>query len=285
MNAGLSWKELELVNEVVAGGTLSAAARRLNVDQTTAARRLARIEARLGAALFDRVERRLRPTPLLRDILPQLSAMAAVAEEAGNRLRRSREEAAGSVRVSSLGLVHGLILAPALGELAVAHPGIEVDLNIEDRSISFEDREADLAVRLGRGPEDNATIRRLGRLAFALYQPTAGERSDCVVAYGQDYAEMPEMIALMALRPDARVMARSNSLDVLAEAAASTGADVMLPVLMGGADPRFAEVAGTRGAAFRDVYRLAHPERGKTPAVRAVARWIDATVSRRLDKS
>ena len=95
---------------------------------------------------------------------------------------------------------------------------------------------------------------------------------------------MPEMIALMALRPDARVTARSNSLDVLAEAAASTGADVMLPVLKGGGDPRFAEVAGTRGAAFRDVYRLAHPERGKAPAVRAVARWIDATVSRRLDK-
>ena len=285
MNAGLSWEELELVNELVAGGTLSAAARRLNVDQTTTARRLARIEARLGTALFDRVDRRLRPTPLLRDILPQLSAMAAVAEEAGSRLRRSREEAADSVRVSSLGLVHRLILAPALGDLAAVHPGIEIDLTIEDRSVSFEDREADLAVRLGRGPVDNATIRRLGRLAFALFRPRTGAPSGCVVAYGQDCADMPEMIALMALRPDARVMVRSNRLDVLAEAAASTGADVMLPVLMGGGDPRLAEVAGTRGAAFRDVYRLAHPERGKAPAVRAVARWIDSTVSRRLEKS
>ena len=54
---------------------------------------------------------------------------------------------------------------------------------------------------------------------------------------------------------------------------------------MGGGDPRLAEVAGTRGAAFRDVYRLAHPERIKAPAVRAVARWIDATVCRRLEKN
>jgi len=53
----------------------------------------------------------------------------------------------------------------------------------------------------------------------------------------------------------------------------------------GGAGGRLSEVAGTRGAAFRDVYRLAHPERGKEPAVRAVARWIDATVSRRLERS
>lgn len=282
MNADIGWDELELVSGVIAGGTLSEAARRLGVDQTTAARRLGRIEARLGAALFDRVDRRLRPTPLLKTILPQLSAMAAVAEEAGSRLRRSREEAAGNIRVSSLDLVHRLILAPALGHLAAQHPGLQVDLMIEDRSVSFEEREADLAVRLGRGPEDSATIRRLGRLAFALYRPKDPTPSGTVVAYGDDYAEMPEMLALSTLRPGARVVARSNRLDVLAEAAASTGAEVMLPTLMGDADGRLSEVAGTRGAAFREVYRLAHPERGKTPAGRAVARWIDATVSRRL---
>lgn len=283
MNAGMRWDELELVSEIVVGGTLSEAARRLGVDQTTAARRLDRIETRLGAALFDRVDRRLRPTPLLKAILPQLSAMAAVAEEAGGRLRRSRQEAAGSIRVSSLGLVHRLILAPALGGLAALHPNLQVDLTIEDRSVSFEDREADLAVRLGRGPEDNATIRRLGRLTFALYRPKESAHPDLAVAYGQDYAELPEAIALSVLRPHARIVARSNRLDVLAEAAASTGAEVMLPTLMGDVDGRFSQVSGTRGAALRDVYRLAHPERGKAPEVRAVARWIDATVSRRLD--
>ena len=284
MSADLRWDELELVAEIVAGSTLSEAARRLGVDQTTAARRLGRIEARLGAALFDRIDRRLRPTPLLRTILPQLSAMAAVAEEADSRLRQSREEAAGSVRVSSLGLVHKLILAPALGNLISLHPEIEVDLTIADRSVSFEDREADLAVRLGRGPEDNATIRRLGRLSFALYCPKEDARPGTVVAYGQDYAELPEALALQALRPDARIVARSNRLDVLADAAAATGAEVMLPTLMGADDARFSEVAGTRGAAVRDVYRLAHPERGKAPSVRAVARWIDETISRRLDR-
>ncbi|WP_370678129.1 LysR family transcriptional regulator [Pleomorphomonas sp. PLEO] len=284
MNAVIRWDDLELISEIVAGGTLSEAARRLGVDQTTAARRLGRIEARLEAALFDRIDRRLRPTPLLRTILPRLTAMAAVAEETDNHLRRLREEAAGSVRVSSVGLVHQVILGPALGSLAAANPDIEIDLMNEDRSVSFEGREADLAVRLGRGPEDNATIRRLGRLAFALYRPKAGANSDAIVAYGREYAEMPEAIALSALRPGARVAARSNHLDILVEAAASVGAEVMLPTLMGDADERFSEVEGTRGTAFRDVYRLAHPERGKAPAVRAVARWIDAEVSRRLER-
>lgn len=285
MNADMRWDELELMAEIVAGGTLSEAARRLGIDQTTAARRLGRIEARLGAALFDRIDRRMRPTPLLKTILPQLSAMAATAEETSGRLRRLREEATGNIRVSSVGLVQEFILAPALGSLTTLHSNLEVDLITEERSVSFEEREADLAVRLGRGPEDNATIRRLGRLSFALYQLRDGARPGGIVTYTQKFAEMPEAIALAALRPDARVVARSNHLGVLAEAAASSGAEVMLPTLMGDADIRFSEVSGTRGAAFREVYRLAHPERSKEPAVRAVARWIDATVSRRLDRS
>lgn len=283
MNAGIGWDELELVAEIVAGGTLSEAARRLAVDQTTAARRLSRIEARLGAALFDRIDRRMRPTPLLKTILPQLSSMAAIAEETSGRLRRLREEAAGNIRVSSVGLVQEIILAPALGSLVALHPHLEVDLITEERSVSFEDREADLAVRLGRGPEDNATIRRLGRLSFALYQPRDDAHPGKIVDYTRKFAEMPEAIALAALRPGGRVVARSNHLGVLAEAAASSGAEVMLPTLMGDVDGRFSEVAGTRGAAFREVYRLAHPERSKEPAVRAVARWIDSTVSRRLE--
>lgn len=284
MSAGIGWDELELISQIVAGGTLSEAARSLGVDQTTAARRLARIEAKLGSALFDRIERRLQPTPLLRTILPKLTAMAAVAEETSSQLRKVREEAAGSVRVSSVGLIHQTILAPALGSLTYANPNLEIDLMSEDRSVSFGEREADLAVRLGRGPEDNATIRRLGRMAFALYRSKTSSEPNGIVTYGREYDEMPEAAALRALRPGARVHARSNHLDILVEAATSIGAEIMLPTLMGDADTRLSEVPGTRGTAFRDVYRLAHPERAKVPAVRAVARWIDTEVSRRLER-
>ena len=75
--------------------------------------------------------------------------------------------------------------------LAALHPNLQVDLTIEDRSVSFEDREADLAVRLGRGPEDNATIRRLGPPHLCPLSPKGERTSDLAVAYGQDYAELP----------------------------------------------------------------------------------------------
>ncbi len=55
MNAE-SWSELELLERLISGRTLSAAARSLGVDQTTVSRRLAAFERRLGTRLFDRVE-------------------------------------------------------------------------------------------------------------------------------------------------------------------------------------------------------------------------------------
>ncbi|MFZ1962456.1 MAG: LysR family transcriptional regulator, partial [Roseiarcus sp.] len=63
MNAEGGWADLELVQRIARAETLSGAARALGVDQTTASRRLAALERRLGATLFDRVGGRLAPTP------------------------------------------------------------------------------------------------------------------------------------------------------------------------------------------------------------------------------
>ncbi|MGL4975431.1 MAG: helix-turn-helix domain-containing protein, partial [Bosea sp. (in: a-proteobacteria)] len=53
MNADLEWADLQLLGLLAQAGTLSAAGRALGIDQTTASRRLARIEHRLGSQLFD----------------------------------------------------------------------------------------------------------------------------------------------------------------------------------------------------------------------------------------
>src|SRR5438105_3346779 len=59
---GMDWNDLRYVLAVSRAGTLAAAARRLRVDQTTVARRLAAAERVLGARLFERIDGSLRPT-------------------------------------------------------------------------------------------------------------------------------------------------------------------------------------------------------------------------------
>ncbi|WP_237152508.1 LysR family transcriptional regulator [Oryzibacter oryziterrae] len=280
MNADLNWDDLQLLGAMARAGTLSAAARTLGVDQTTAARRLARIEARMGEPLFDRINGRHVPTPLLNEALAPLAAMADAARLSEAALHRSRAEMRGTVRISSVGLIISDMLAPAIGSFTAEHPAVVLELMVEDQSVSFARREADISLRLGRGPDDLASIRKLGTLPFHLYRPSAGATAGRIVTYDDSLSATPEMQLLARLRPDAAVVARSNRLDVLIAAALATGAEVMLPDFIGQADPRFTATAADTSS--REVFRLSHPDRARLAAVEAAIAWVDATITAAL---
>lgn len=279
MSADLAVADLDLVRLVAQTGTLSAAARALGVDQTTAARRLARLEKQLGAPLFDRHGQRSVPTPLLAEALPDIATMAAAATRASAALARRRAELAGTVRVTSVTTLAARVLAPALADLTARHAGLTVEFDASATNLSVGERAADIALRLGRGPEDHAVITRLGALRFHLYRrrDSAGRPSG-IVAYTANLAATPEMRLLARLRPDAAVLVRSDRLDVLLAAALATGAEVMLPGLVGDAEPALARVEDDGLIAEREVFRLVHPERRRDRAVAAVTSWVDATV-------
>lgn len=56
------WDDMKHVLALARFGTIAEAARRLGVDEATVTRRLARLEQRLEARLFDRAQGRLVPT-------------------------------------------------------------------------------------------------------------------------------------------------------------------------------------------------------------------------------
>lgn len=277
MSAAGHWSDLELAQRIASAGTLSGAARALGVDQTTAARRLATLERRLGVSLFDRIDGRLTPTPALASILDRLQAMDEDASVALAAMQRSEAETHGLVRIASVGFVLAKILAPALGAFAAAHPGVAIAFYADDQLARFDRREADIAVRLGQTGDDSATMKRIGQLRFRLCRPVGAPDGAVPLArYTEALDHVPEMRLLDALRPDARVLMRSDRLDILTEAALALGAEVMLPEIAALSDPRFLVV--DEAAAIRPIYRLVHSDRARAPSVAAAAHWIDATV-------
>lgn len=281
MNAE-SLSDLELLERLIEGRTLSAAARALGVDQTTVSRRLAAFERRLATRLFDRIEGRLVPTPALVGVQGRLRFIAEEAVSTLATLKRSTAELRGQVRITSVGFVLTRILAPALGEWGVRHPGIALELIADDQSLSFARREADIAVRLGRKAEDSTRIRQIGVLHFALYAPagtTPGEALP-VVRYAEALDHLPEMQALRAARPGAHTALRSNRLDILIEAAIALKAQVMLPVALGDHDPHFVRASSAEGLAERPLFLLLHPERARLPSVVQAAAWVEASIKR-----
>jgi DNA-binding transcriptional LysR family regulator len=284
VSADLGWADLELLEKIREAGTLSGAARALGVDQTTVSRRLSTLERRVGATLFARVEGRLLPAPPLAAIAERLRAMSEQAAVSTAILRNATVEIRANVRVTSVGFLLAHALAPALDSFEREHPRVCVEFVADDRALSFERREADVAVRLGRSAEDSTRVRKLEEIGFRLCRPAGlaaeNTRELPVVRYGDDLRETPEMRALDGARPDARVAFKSNRLDILIEAALALGAEIMLPEAIAERDPRFAVVLESGASAARPMFLMIHPDRVGTPSVAAVASWVGASLQR-----
>ncbi len=167
--AGVAWEDLEVVLAALRHRSLNRSARALRIGQSTASRRLQRLEERLGARIFDRTPEGLLPT----DFASQLEPLARLIEgHMGDidRLARGRElEPRGRVR---LALPDGLAsewLLPRLDDFYERYPEVTVDLVIGHAVVDLVRREADLAVRFIRPAAGDLIARTLGRMDIAPY--------------------------------------------------------------------------------------------------------------------
>jgi DNA-binding transcriptional LysR family regulator len=284
MSAVLGWGDLELLEQIRASGTLGGAARSLGVDQTTASRRLAALERRTGLRLFERVEGRLVPTAPLAAVADRLRTMSELAAVSTAVLNDEKNEMQANVRLTSVGFLLAYALAPSTGAFEREYPSVCLEFVADDRPLSFDRRETDVALRLGPAAEDSTRIRKIGEIEFLLCRPSdkaaASENEMSVVCYGEDLAGTPEMRALEVGRPNSLVAFRSDRLDILMQAALAIGALVMLPAAILRNDPRFEVVSAPRASALRPVYLLVHPDRVSTPSVAAVTAWADGAFRR-----
>lgn len=142
-------------------GSFAGAARALGLSVPTVSRGVARLEARLGGRLFHRSSRRLALSALGADALPEAQALVAVAAGMEERLGEARTIASGLVRLAApmdFGLAH---LGPLLPDFLVAHPGISIDLHLDDARVDIVAGGHDLVLRIGRLQDSSLIARRL----------------------------------------------------------------------------------------------------------------------------
>jgi DNA-binding transcriptional LysR family regulator len=167
------WTDLRYLLAIHRGHTLSAAARKLGVNQTTVGRRLDALEAALGARLF----RRASDGYFLTRDGERALAHAERIEEEMHALERditgddARPE--GVVRLTTFESLGIRFVAPWLGRFRARYPAIDVQLNLDNRPLNLSRREADLAVRPSRPTQAALQIRKIGSIAAGLYASPA----------------------------------------------------------------------------------------------------------------
>ena len=164
------WDDIRHFLAVARSGSTLAAARALKVSQTTTARRVAALEARLGAALFERRQAGYALTEAGTALLPQAEAVAAAAGAFDLAAGALAREASGTVRLSAGTLLAITILPPLLRDLHEAHPGVRIELDTRDDLADLATGEADVALRVASRLEGAGLVgRKVANDPWAVY--------------------------------------------------------------------------------------------------------------------
>lgn len=155
--------------EAVQGGSLAAAARRLEIPAMTATRRLAALETELGLRLMHRTTRALALTPEGEAFLPH--ALAMLEEEANARaaLTPSDAGASGLLRVTTSGPFGRKVLMRVVPGFLRANPEARVDLHLADSIVDIVAMGIDLAIRQAPLRDSTLVARKLSDNPRWLY--------------------------------------------------------------------------------------------------------------------
>lgn len=164
----MNWDDLRYFLAVAREGQMLGAASRLGVSQARLSRHIAALEDAVGARLFDRTTRGSTLTP-------DGEALFATAERieaevlSGTANMQGRDEVAGTIRVGAPDGFGSAFLAPRLGCFREAYPDLHIQLVPVPRSFSLSEREADIAIMIGRPKTGRLRVRKLVDYALGLY--------------------------------------------------------------------------------------------------------------------
>jgi len=277
------WNELKLVLAIARARGLSGAARALGIDHSTAYRRLQGIENRLGLQLFERLPgSAYEPTSVG-------ARMAAAAERMEDEaLALAREIAgrdhslAGRLRVTSSETLAYRILTPHLAAFRRAHPGIVLELAIDNRMLSLARREAEIALRPVRPKEADLWGRKLADIAWTVYgakaslEPRGTPAEPCdlethpLIAWEEGTAGIAAAEWLSSAVPASAIVYRTNSLINQLNAVKAGIGLAVLPCFLGDPEPGLVRVLHESVPELaRELWIITHVDLRRTARVRA----------------
>jgi DNA-binding transcriptional LysR family regulator len=277
MNSDLSWDQFRLVKSIAEARSLVGAAERLGVNQSTVFRRLAAVEAAVGARLFDRSRAGYEPTAAGDDMIALAATMAASIVEFERRVAGRDVKLTGELSVTvPMGV--GLHFMPAIvTQFQAANPGVVVELMLSNQALDLSRRTADVAVRLTNDPPETLVGRRICTARFCVYR-----RRDLMAEPGAETNDLGAFIGFSeSLGPASsrrwieanvdpgRIVAKANSAHCMLELALQGLGAALLPCYLGDRSPELARVGYPAPELDAGLWTLTHADLRRAARVRA----------------
>jgi DNA-binding transcriptional LysR family regulator len=169
----LTLDDFTLFVEVAGALSLSKVARSRQVAASHISRHFARIEAQCNLRLAHRTTHSLSLTEDGEVFLEHALRIVSQHAQLDDSLTARAHAVTGTVRISVSQLLGQHVVVPRMAELRGEHPGLCVELVIDDRLVDIAHEGIDIAVRAGVVPIDSVIARDLGHHGRALYAAPA----------------------------------------------------------------------------------------------------------------
>jgi len=275
------WDDLKTVMMMVRHQTLAGAAEALDVNYTTVARRIRRLEDALGCLLFERLADGYHPT----EAADSVAAHAAQMEATEHKLRRSLQGAetglSGRLTITAPQLLISSFLAPMLGQFKDAYPKIDLRILATNDILDLTRLEADLAIRISRNPGDSLKGLRLLKQENASFaspgvaQRISGDPQSMIdwIVY-DEVATVPKGID--AGFPNNRVRFRFDDMIAMVGAAQAGLGVVRIPMFLGRATEGLIQVPVLPPQPYADIWVVGHPDVWPSVKLRAFRNRLQA---------
>ncbi|MCA9713108.1 MAG: LysR family transcriptional regulator [Myxococcales bacterium] len=266
----MDWNDVRHFLALARQGSVRAAGASLRVSHSTVARRVEALEAELSARLFDRTRDGYVLTEAGQKMLPCAERIELEMAALERGLAGDDERLCGTVSLTCCDSFVSGIFMPALRELCLGNPEIELEFIIDSRSFDLTKREADLALRvLGKDQDPPGFLigSKLAPVIVCSYVATAHEDrldperpgSDPRWIGFQDRRVADVMIARCSY-PQVPIWGAFSSLEVALQAAKAGLGLLMVPTYIGDGDPALRRLAKPDLRHLADLWLLSHPD-------------------------
>ncbi len=153
---------MKIFVRIIQMGSFTAVAGEMSMTQSSISKKIAALEANLGATLLTRNNRQIQLTEVGANYYEHCLSILSELEEAEAQTKDYTLKPTGNLRVNVPVAFGRLHVIPYLSEFMKTYPDIKVELNCLDRKIDLLNDGFDLVIRIGHLADSNLVARKLG---------------------------------------------------------------------------------------------------------------------------
>lgn len=286
----INWDNLRYVLMVAKKGSISAAARDLEVNRTTVLRRINAFQENLNCRIFERGGQGYILTPEAEKMLDAAQEVESTLFDMQRQIAGQELRLEGELRVTTTDTLIVSLIGPHLASFYRKHPHIVVEIVMTNNLLDLSRRDADIAIRPTHMLEAPLVGRKVADVYFGIYG-SPSYLDSCQVSnllehqwlgFDTSLKSTPPGKWLEATVPEDNVCLRGDSFVALKVAAESGMGLALLPHYLGNSSKLLRRLPASISELTTGLWLLTHPDLFRSAKVHAFMDHFEEAIKRDL---